>query len=124
MTEQTPFDHRPDPVLGDALRAALSSDDDDVFVRRFLARAGEPVLWWEVLSGWLRPGLAAALLLTALGGYWLGQAVREGEPSPIAIEDGLTVDLGNGTMAALISPAGPPDVDVLFAVDGNDSRWF
>jgi hypothetical protein len=120
MTKQTPFDHRHDPVMGDALRAALSSDDDDVFVRQVLARVGEPVLWWEVLSGWLRPGLAAALLLTALGGYWLGQAVREVEQPPIALEEGLTADVGNGTMAALISPGGPPDVDVLFAVNGND----
>ena len=120
MAQQTPFDHRRDTVLGDALRAALSSDDDGRFVHQVLARADEPVLWWEVLSGWLRPGLAAALLLTALGGLWLGQAVRNVEQPTAAVEDGLTVDLGNGTMAALISPAGPPNVDVLFAVNGND----
>lgn len=78
MTHMSPFDHRPDPVLGTALREVLRTPDDAAFARRVLA-AAEPLLgaergeWWEVLERWLRPELAAASLAFLAGAVlWFG----------------------------------------------------
>jgi hypothetical protein len=63
----TPFDHRPDPVLGSALRAALAPGDRAAFVARVRAameRRPDPLM--DVLARWARLGIAAALLV-ALG---------------------------------------------------------
>ena len=39
--EPMPFDHRPDAVLGAALRQALDPGDEAAFVARVLARADQ-----------------------------------------------------------------------------------
>ena len=120
MNEHSAFDHKRDDRLGDVLRAALSVPGEDVFIRRVLVRVTEPLTWWEVLGGWARPGLAAALLLVAAAGFWLGRTVRAGEPT-VALEEMLNASAGNGTMTALLSSARPPNVDVLFAAtNGNE----
>lgn len=70
MNELTPFDARPDPELGAALRDALDGPDAD----RFLARLRRKVLLAErdetsldVLARWAPAGLIAA---TAAGLAW------------------------------------------------------
>jgi hypothetical protein len=67
------FDHRPDPALGEALRAALSSSDDAAFVRRVMERVPQTIRrdpWWEVLSEWARPGVAAAVAALVVFTVW------------------------------------------------------
>ena len=68
----TPFDSRPDPVLGAALRAALAPRDSAAFVRRVVAAADRPAAPLDVLAGWSRLGIAAALLAALLAGAALG----------------------------------------------------
>jgi hypothetical protein len=70
MTELTPFDSRPDPELGAALRAALGPSGDAAFASRFRAAlaADTPI---EVLARWVGPGLvAAAATLLLAAGLW------------------------------------------------------
>jgi hypothetical protein len=104
MTHMSPFDHRPDPELGGALKEVLRAEDDAAFARRVLA-AAEPVLggergeWWEVLVRWVRPELAAAALaLLAGAALWLGVLSSDGnaqamlgDPLRGAVEDRLPV---------------------------------
>ena len=70
MREQSkpmPFDHRPDPVLGAALRSVLSTDDHATFVARVTASLAKPYpVHWSVLASWAPPGIAAACV-AALG---------------------------------------------------------
>jgi len=75
------FDHRQDRELGEALRSALSGQDEAAFVQSVVVSAallqdrvdggGD---WWEILSGWARPGLAAAAfgLAAAATLWWSG----------------------------------------------------
>ena len=116
MNEHSAFDNEADRELGDALRAALSPAGGDAFVRGVMARLDEPVSSWDVLGAWARPGMAAALLLAAGGGFWFGRSVRTPDP-PVAVEEALTVTVGNGAMTALVSSSRPPAIDVLFVND-------
>ncbi len=119
MNDLNAFDHAPDSELGSALRAALSAADDDTFVRDVMARLDQPVTSWDVLGTWVRPGLAAAVVLTAMAGFWLGRAVHPAT-QPVPVEEALTVTAGNGTMTALISAESPPAIDVLFQSTNDD----
>ena len=77
MKEPLPFDHRPDALLGDALRRALEPGDDGAaFVARVLARAEQlrAVTWHAVLARWARAGVAAAVLVALAAGYLVGRA--------------------------------------------------
>ncbi len=117
MTDTSSFDHRPDPELGDALRAALASADDPSFVRRVVAAAADadlprsgPGRSWEVLTEWARPGLiAAGLVAVAVLAAWIGF----GRPTT-GVSEGLGDPL-RPTVAALPIPsafAGSPEPDV------------
>ena len=92
------FDHRPDRVLGDALREALSAPDDAAFARRVVDRmpsvlAGES--WWEVLGGWARPGVAAAAAVLVAVGVWSGErAADAGSPETVATAAETTLTAG------------------------------
>jgi hypothetical protein len=81
--ELTPFDHRPDPTLGAALRRALEPDDQESFVARVLARAQEAqrATWDSVLARWARTGVAAAALIALVAGYVVGRASPSGAPT-------------------------------------------
>lgn len=82
MTEFTPFDSRPDPVLGAELRAALDSPDADAFLARMRAAvlaAGDETTW-DVLARWAPRGLVAAAAAAAL--VWV--LVRPADPGPAA----------------------------------------
>lgn len=111
------FDHRPDPQLGDALRAALEPENHAAFVARVMAnydRALEQatVPTWEVLASWFRPGVAVAVALIA--GFVFGQAMLT--PAPIdtaSIETAMAPAEGPG-LAALVTADDPPDASVVF----------
>jgi hypothetical protein len=69
-----------------------------------------------ILGDWARPGVAAALLLTAAGAFLLGQMIgpersglAAGEPAPGV---GLEVTV-------LLTEGGPPDVETIL---GDGSR--
>jgi len=110
------FDHRPDPELGAALRAALQPADDSAFVRRVMAnydraleRATVPT--WEVLASWFRPGLAAAIV-ALIAGFVFGQAVLNSR-TPESMETAMAPVEGPG-LAALVTAPDPPDPSVVF----------
>src|SRR5437773_11357787 len=69
----TPFDHRPDTRLGEALRAALDAGDQAAFVARVLAAAARPARTGGVLAAWARRGLAAAMAAAALAAHLVGR---------------------------------------------------
>ena len=76
MEKPMPFDHRPDPVLGAALRDALTGDHPSAFVARVTAAvAARQSSSWEVLASWARPGIAAAVA-ALLAGFLLGGESR------------------------------------------------
>jgi hypothetical protein len=105
--EPLPFDHRPDPVLGAALRQALDPGDAAAFVAGVLARADETRAfagsWHAVLARWARVGLGAAVLLALAGGYLVEHASAAGSGTPSVTE-------------ALIAPrAQAPEVEVVLA---------
>ncbi|HJS44712.1 MAG TPA: hypothetical protein VJ755_14690 [Gemmatimonadales bacterium] len=111
------FDHRPDPQLGDALRAALEAENHGAFVARVMAnydRALEQttVPTWEVLASWFRPGVAVAVALIA--GFVFGQAMLNPAPADTAsFETAMAPAEGPG-LAALVTAPDPPDASVVF----------
>ncbi|HMH82178.1 MAG TPA: hypothetical protein VK531_04860 [Gemmatimonadales bacterium] len=108
MKDLQPFDHRPDPVLGDALRRALDPGvDGAAFVARVLARAAqERVASWDaVLARWARPGVAAAVLVAVAAGFLLGRAAAR---PPAGARPTVTDVL-------IAPPAHPGEVDVVLA---------
>jgi hypothetical protein len=115
MTEsRTPFDHRPDPQVGAALRRALATTDDAAFAARVLAAAARrgrsPV---EVLAGWARPGIAAALLAALLAGYAVGRNLAR--PRESLDEAMVTALTSSPSTAALAKSSEPPDGSLAFA---------
>jgi len=110
MKDLMPFDHRPDSVLGEALRRALDPDDGDAgtsaFVARVLARVADarPPSWDHVLARWARAGVAAAILVALAAGYLTGRA---GVAAP-AVRPTMTDVL-------LSPPAHPREVEIVLA---------
>lgn len=116
MTEsRTPFDHRPDPIVGAALRDALTGADDAGFLARVVAaaarpRARSPV---DVLAGWARPGIAAAVLAALAAGYAVGRGLTAPRES---LDEAMVTALSNSpSTAALAKSSEPPDGSVAFA---------
>lgn len=115
------FDHRPDPELGAALRAALDPRSDQAaFVARVMAqydraldRATVPML--DVLASWFRPGVAAAAA-ALIAGFLIGRTVLTPGPSAEAttIDAAMAPDEGPG-LAAFVTAQDPPDASVVFA---------
>lgn len=105
MKEPLPFDHRPDPVLGEALRRALDPGDAAPFVARVLARAAEARIasWDAVLARWARPGVAAAVFIALLAGYLVGRASVASAPRPSVYD------------ALMAPPAHPGEVEIVLA---------
>lgn len=71
MNSNSPFDPGPDRELGDLLREALTPAGHADFVSRVMGRLPAAGSYWDVLAGWARPGIAAAILLATALGYWL-----------------------------------------------------
>jgi hypothetical protein len=112
MKEPLPFDHRPDLVLGSALREALDSGDGQAFTARVMALAGQVRVpsWDAVLARWARAGVAAALVIALAAGYFVGRATAS---PPV---------LGPTVSDVLIAPpAHPGEVEIVLAsVIGNN----
>ncbi len=88
MQENTPFDHRPDPVLGSALRQALARGDESAFVAELMGsaeRAGA-ASWDAVLARWARVGVTAAVIVVLVAAYVVGrsQATAASRRGPVA----------------------------------------
>ena len=117
MKESQPFDHRPDPEMGAALRAALEpKDDQTAFVARVMAqyeraldRATVPTL--DVLASWFRPGIAAAVA-ALVAGFLFGRSVLT--PAPASFDAAMAPIEGPG-LAALVTAQDPPDASVVFS---------
>jgi hypothetical protein len=109
MTVHSPFDHAPDPALGEALREVLGVDDNAAFVRAVLERTHTPQPWWEILGDWARPGVAAALLAVAAGAFLLGRLVA---PTPPMVGTVEPIQAGF-EVTALLADAAVPDVETI-----------
>ncbi|MGH7538654.1 MAG: hypothetical protein ACREMF_08475 [Gemmatimonadales bacterium] len=101
----TPFDHRPDPVTGAALRAALAPQGGAAFVVRVLAAADRPAIpMVDVLARWSRLGIAAALVAALVV-----TALVSGSGQPVEL---ATVD---SEVGAVIAGVQAPDAATLLA---------
>ncbi len=107
MSEQnTPFDHRPDLVLGEALRTALAPRGRSEFVARVLAAAARPAdPLVDVLARWSRLGIAAALLAALAATLVVGRGSRGATESVV----------GGADPEAVVAGVQAPEVGVLFA---------
>ena len=108
MKDPLPFDHRPDMVLGDALRQALDPGEEGhaAFNVRVLARAEQVrVMSWDaVLARWARTGVAAALVVALAAGYLVGRAAAPPTTVRPTVPDVL-----------IAPPAHPGEVEVVLA---------
>ena len=117
MNDSQHFDHRPDPELGAALRAALDPGSDHAaFVARVMAqydraRARSTVPTLDVLASWFRPGIAAAAAALILG-FLFGRTVLT--PVDTSIDAAMAPAEGPG-LAAFVTAPDPPDASVVFA---------
>jgi hypothetical protein len=105
VKESLSFDHRPDAVLGDALRRALDPGDPGPFVARVLARADQvrAASWDTVLARWSRLGVAAAALVALTAGYVVGRTEMAAPAAQPSVAE------------ALLAPPAPADVEVVLA---------
>jgi len=120
----SPFDHRQDRQLGDALRAALSGQNEDAFVQSVLANAAlnqaggdENGDWWDILGDWARPGLAvAAIGLAAVTAFWWN-GLSDSSNSVMLLEDPLQA---SAEIPAAFLTTQPPDLNEVLALElGN-----
>lgn len=87
MSSQSPFDARPDPELGAALRDALSGPHAGAFVTRVMARVRQQRQrgWEDELTRWFWQGLVAASLAAVLAGWgWSRLATQETADATVA----------------------------------------
>lgn len=119
MRDSQPFDHRPDPELGAALRAALDPQgDQSAFVDRVMAqydtaldRASIPTL--DILASWFRPGIVAAAAALVLG-LLFGRTMLAPAAATESMDAAMAPAEGPG-LAALVTAQDPPDASVVFA---------
>jgi len=111
----TEFDHRPDPVLGAALRRALDPvGGQAAFVARVTAgfdaaRSGPAT--WDVLAGWAGRGIAVAALGALLAGFLVARALN----TPVGVEEAFATATEGGATTALLTSQRAPDASVVFA---------
>jgi len=110
IPEPTPFDHRPDPVLGNALQRALDPDDQAAFVARVMtALENARTAHWDVLASWARAGIAAAVLaVILLGGFLAGRPTR----SVASLDDVLAL-AAPPSAGVLVGASSPPEPSVV-----------
>ncbi len=115
MTEsRTPFDHRPDPIVGAALRDALTQGGEAAFVARVMAAAARPLARSpvDVLAGWARPGIAAAVVAALIAGYAVGRGLSTPNES---LDDAMVTALGSSPSTAALAESSGPDGSAAFA---------
>ena len=120
----SPFDHRQDRELGEALRSALSGQDEAEFVRRVVDAAADIQQrqsggddWWEILNAWARPGLAAAAIgtIAAAALWWSGN--RGPIETSTALSDPLQASV---EIPAAFLASEAPDLNEVLALElGN-----
>jgi hypothetical protein len=116
MKAASPFDHRPDKVLGKALRELLTPADHQAFVAEVVASARRQIAgtpapnFWDILGAWMGPGLvaAAALVLATLAGMQGGGSVDY-----VTIDDELSNLFQTPEERAMMFAPAPPDADVV-----------
>ncbi len=126
MKDSQMFDHRPDPELSAALRAALEPKTDQAtFVARVMAEydealRGATVPTWDVLASWFRPGVAAAAA-ALLAGFLIGRTVlfggASGGAAPVSMDAAIASAAVGGPgrgVAALVTAPSPPDPSIVF----------
>jgi hypothetical protein len=116
MNESPSFDHRPDPELGAALRAALEPKDNHAaFVARVMAQYDtalerSSVAMFDVLASWFRPGMVAAAAALVFG-FLFGRTVLNNRTESI---DAALAPIEGPGLAALVTAQDPPDPSVVF----------
>lgn len=107
------FDLRPDPELGHLLREHLGGANPAAFGARLRAAvAASAESPWDVLAGWVRPGLAAAaalLLALALLGRTLAAPER-------------VASAGDGDLAEALVLAEAPSPDAVLGAALEEGR--
>ena len=121
MTTNSPFDHQPDPTIGDPLREILTMNGEADFVQAVLARAeahfpGEipSGQWWSVLGDWVRPGLAVAAGLAAVAILWAGLTTGS-IPTPASLANPIAESAEELTIPQWLADQTAPDVEVVLA---------
>ena len=121
MTTNSPFDHRPDPNIGDPLREVLTMDGEKKFVHAVLARAEAHFLgevpngqWWSVLGDWVRPGLAVAAGLAAAAILWTGLTPGSILP-PASLANPIAESAEELTIPPWLADQTAPEVEVVLA---------
>ena len=123
--KMSPFDHRQDRELGNALRSALSGNDEAGFVQRVVDSAAaiqeqraEGGDWWEILNSWSKPGLAAAAIgIFAAALFWWAGTQQEVPTSTNALADPLQASVE--IPAAFLANQAPDLNEVLSRELGN-----
>jgi len=118
MSGPSPFDHRPDPELGALLREVLDQGGDDAFLDRVMAavgrvEAGVPAAW-QVLGGWARHGVAAALVGLAAATIWWASASTRNEAEP-SLEEVFLASAETVAPPFLTATTAPPSFDQVLA---------
>src|SRR2546428_9936520 len=122
MNEFTPFDHRPDLGLGEAVQEALTASDDAAFVRRVVARwpGAQPASEsrWDVLGQWAGPGVAAAVVLLAAVSFWLARGPAPGSVTALT-EEPLAAGAETLTARTLLASRTLPEFDADVVLTGG-----
>ena len=120
----SPFDHRQDRELGEALRSVLSGSDEVEFVQSVMAsaallqdRVDDGGDWLDILGAWARPGLAAAAIGMAAAAtfWWSGSRGADNESALLADPLQASIEIPAAFLAAQ-----PPDLNEVLALElGN-----
>lgn len=118
MSGPSLFDHRPDPELGALLRQVLDQGDEPAFLDRVLVAAGKveagaPAAW-QVLGGWSRHGVAAALVGLAAATIWWASASKRNEAEP-SLEEALIASAAAVAPPFLTATTAPASFDQVLA---------
>ena len=119
MRSFSPFDHRQDRELGGALRALLMGGEHRTFVEQVVAGARRHLVgvrrgssWWDVLGAWSRPGLAAAMAMTAVAVWGAFGIPRTAEADPVTMDD-VVAQSAESEEASFLLSLDPPDADIV-----------
>jgi hypothetical protein len=111
MTEsKTPFDHRPDPILGSALREALAPGASVDFVARVIAAAQGRRTRHSVehyLARWARRGIAVAAVAALFAGFFIGRTPQTMEQTVADADQGAMIGVGQAAEPSMLFAANP-----------------